>query len=811
MSLIANCLAKLARQGLITEKAAKDATAIHDGLQDRLIGTMPPASADAAAAMEAAKIMAEAARREKLRVLKDALAYRDAESRVVTHSHSKIAGLMGVLTRDIRGEGRLNVESLSVATEEWLLGKVNKMMENFRSTMGGLKRDFAGPRNAIKESFGEDTGDPAAKEGYAAFKAAADAGVVRAEKAGITFRSQMEKDQWGRPQFWESSRVKSYGRPAFEKDIFAAWRSGGLDIIDKTTGKAAQEIDVPRIVQEAGEHIVLNENMSAHGSPFNDTMRVFRFKSADSYLKLMDKYGPGEGGYYPMMLAHLRGMAHEIAMTELLGPSYHANFRRLLDLTKLETKEKLSRFNPIRAVESVGAAERTFKALTGELNSVSSELWAGLAGGIRNFATSAKLGAATLTAVPGDSVNALLAARYNGISGIRVMSRAIEGLLTESPAARAEAARLNITANAVIDGMRQYARYGEAEFGARFGQLAGFIIRASGLNFWTQNLKRAFSMEFLAHIAENAGRKLDELNPAFRGFLDRYGFTAAEWDRIRETAPIVTEDGAKFFDSEGLADEALRNRLMSAIIDERQFAVVEATARTRGMMTAGLKRGTFGGEIARSAGMFKSFAMSIILTHGMRSVTSPASLAGAGANLALRTILPMTIAGAVALQAKNILAGKDPRDMSDPMFWFDAGVTGGGSGVYGDLLKAYVAPGFEHKLSELIGGPVVEAIDTAQGITIDELKDVLSGKSTHFGRDLAKVMRQWTPGGTLWYARLGLDRFVHDEIQQAIDPNYFEAFRRQEKRTRQQTGQRFWWRLGHTEPDRPPDLGAALP
>ena len=35
-SLIANCLARLVKQGLVSAKAAKDAEALHDGMQGRL-------------------------------------------------------------------------------------------------------------------------------------------------------------------------------------------------------------------------------------------------------------------------------------------------------------------------------------------------------------------------------------------------------------------------------------------------------------------------------------------------------------------------------------------------------------------------------------------------------------------------------------------------------------------------------------------------------------------------------------------------------------------------------------------------------
>lgn len=810
MSLIANCLAKLVRTGQISQGAADAANRLHEGLQGKLNGQMPPAHADAAAALEAAKIMGEAAKREKLAVVKEAITHRNNVEYVMNHPFSKAAGVLGVLTRDIRGVGHVNWESSARFTEDYLLGKANAMIESYRSRLGGLKQDYIGPRNVIKELRGTDTGDAAAKEAAAAWKATTEAGEKRLEKSGIFF-SQNQKEQWLHPQFWESSRVKKFGRETFQNDVIEAWRSGGLEVMDKLTGEKASDLAVPEIVGKAYEHIAINESGAARGSAFNDTMRVFQFKNADAYLKLMDKYGPGEGGIHAMMMGHIKGMAHHIAGVEVLGRNYVANGKRLLELSKLEDAEKgmLARLNPIRFIESQKAAEATFKMLTGEMDSVSSELMAGVFGATRNIASAANLGGAIITAVPGDSVSAMIAANYNGISGAKVIQRALEGLAKEGPELRAQAARLHITAQAVIDGMNTTRRFGDEANTAAFAQLSNLNIRAQGLNIHTENLKRAFSMEFLSHIAESAAKIFDELEPAFQGFLSRYGFTPENWDTIRASQPIDIE-GAKYFDAEALADASLSNRLMSAIIDERQHAVLENSARIRQSLGGSLPRGTFWGEVARSASMYKSFPMAIMLTHGMRRMNGPDSFASKGMALGFKLLLPMTLAGAVSLQAKSLLALKDPRDMSDPGFWRDAFFTGGGSGLYGDLFKQAIDGGPQEKLGAVLGGPVGQATGAVSDLTLDQYNKWSNGDKTNFGKMMARHLKRWMPGSTFAYTRGLMDRFFFDEIQQAIDPDYLDSFRRQEENLKKNTGQKFWWRPGHKTPDRAPDFGQVL-
>ena len=69
-SVIANCLNRLVKEGRIGVKAARDALALHEGMQGRLGEEMGPATADGVAALEAARIMGEQARARKVSIAK---------------------------------------------------------------------------------------------------------------------------------------------------------------------------------------------------------------------------------------------------------------------------------------------------------------------------------------------------------------------------------------------------------------------------------------------------------------------------------------------------------------------------------------------------------------------------------------------------------------------------------------------------------------------------------------------------------------------------------------------------------------------
>jgi len=55
---------------------------------------------------------------------------------------------------------------------------------------------------------------------------------------------------------------------------------------------------------------------------------------------------------------------------------------------------------------------------------------------------------------------------------------------------------------------------------------------------------------------------------------------------------------------------------------------------------------------------------------------------------------------------------------------------------------------------------------------------------------------------SLCYARLALERLIFDQLEAAIDPNAVQSFRGIVQGARRDYGQRFFWKLGKTAPER---------
>ena len=800
---IANCLTKLVAAGRITQKAADDALALREGVQGRLYPEMGPATADAGAALEAARIMAQAAQERKLMAAQQAIRQAEVLNRMQKHPEGMTAGLHSALVRDNWEAGAktgnaLNIESHSEGITKNLLRKLDGAMEPYASRMAGLP-GFQGHMesiwNVVDELFGVDTGDAAAKAAAKGFTDATKYAVDRVKRAG---KPLAVLEDWRLPQMWDTGRVKKFTEKQFLDDLMQEVDAGSMRVMDKHGQGEAPRAAIPGIIQNAYKDITLGKSQGAGAGGFSNQMRVFRFDNPEAYKRMMKKYGMGDGGLFNTLMGHMQGMAKEVAFVEVLGPQYQQNFKKLHALAEADdatrAKTVLQRARRSFSMNSPAAVNRTYDALAGNLGVAQSELLAAVGGGLRNIQTATKLGSATIAALPGDSMTSVLAANYNGIPATAVLSRIVKDLTVNREGIEQLARQLNLTAAAVMDTAIGTKRYADEIIGQGFtGKTADVVMRLSGLNTWTEAAKRAFSMEFMGLIARQSELKFEALDPMFKGFLERYGFNAGDWDKLR-VAPHIEAEGTRFFDVNAVEDQRLADRMMSAVIDERHMAVLEPDSRIRGAMAGGQMRGTVVGEAVRSATQFKSFPMTFMMTHLMRSAVQDGGWSKAAYIAKLLTLT--TIAGAATVQMQSIIAGRNPQDMGTADFWKEAFIRGGGGGMMGDFVHSSVSRGGQG-VTEMLVGPGPSSVIS----TFDFFKNGFKGKT------LAQYLKAWTPGSSLWYSKLATDRMIFDNIQAMIDPDYKQSFRRYEKRMKKEFDQTFWWAPGQSSPKESPDFG----
>jgi len=827
---VLDCIARLHSEGKINDRQKKEAEDVYNGVMGRLGLTMPPASAMARAAVETAEILEKSAQARRLAIAKNAIATQQALDRIQNHKDGPIAGWLGVMSNDPRLGGGLNVEAMGQYYQGLGAKEMESILEKFGVKRAGFKQDTAGIRDVIREGFGQDTGNPSAKELAKGWSGMMDNYVDKAKGVGKVFTPA---DDWRFMQHWESYRARKFG----DRALIADWRkeieSGGLKVFDPDTHAEANPIRREEILAAAADKIVKDRPREAQmnarsetiggGGAFTNDMRVFRFaegkKGADSYLNLMDKYGIGQGGYMAAMQNHVNQVSNELSLMHMLGPDWRTNGEGLLNKAlDLDLSGKFhdpatsswadSFKNGLKApIESPAAAKALWSYMSGKNSQVGSEAMASIMSGARAFAASRKLGSAIVTAIPTDSVNWLMAAKHLGMDQGRLISEVAKSFVHDTPEARANAARLGIVSHAGADAAISVKRFSDQLFGEKFMQrLSGVVVRGQGLHAWDTAIRRSFLTEFLGNIASQAGKTWDEVDPAFRDhFLVPYGFKPEEWSTLADPANHIKLGEASFLDPDALGakDEKLRQKLISGMYDQKQFAyVVGGSARVNSMIQ-GAPAGTLAGEFVRGAALFKRFPMTFLSTWGMRTAMQPsgASVAAAAAQIIAFT----TFAGALTMGAKSILSGKDWPDMKNPWTWAQSAMTGGALGIYGDFLKEALSRD-KTSLLETALGPLASDVTDVMGIVSTEMRDAQEGAHASIGGALARAIRNFTPGNNVWYARLMAQRLIFDQIQKMIDPNWAQAFTRQQERSKKIQNQGFFWPPGKSAPDRAPSL-----
>ena len=247
---------------------------------------------------------------------------------------------------------------------------------------------------------------------------------------------------------------------------------------------------------------------------------------------------------------------------------------------------------------------------------------------------------------------------------------------------------------------------------------------------------------------------------------------------------------------------------------ESEFAVVTPGWRERALFYGGLQRGTVHGEIVRSVLQFKSFPWAFF----QRGMDAVANMDGAGSKAAMTAYLLVstTLAGAMVMQTKEVLSGKDPRKMFDEdwyKFWGSAFIAGGALGFYGDFIYAANQTRYGSGPVEALAGPTVgPLLELAVVQPLGAARTMLEGKSgedalRRLASQTALDLKGFIPGANAWYAKAALDHLVFQQVLEALQPGYLTSMRR---RAAREFGASWWWEPGETAPERLPDFSRAL-
>lgn len=850
MASLYDCIETAKNARAITSARARATQSEFVQLVERYRTAMPLSQAQAKAAAD----LKEAFRRRRTSRRAAVLAQLQAQTRIKTMIERApdpaVAVRNMVEHSDGSGWAGESLHGLARGMERWVNGRLNGFLRSTGTNVIGTSRDKALLKDVIRILHGDQVQNPAAR-------AFADAIRTTQEDLRRMFNAwggDIGKLQdFGVSHAHDGRKIGKAGYPAWKRQI-----EGKLDwsrIVDHGTGApfAARKGDMPdpvaaeRFLKDIYRGIVTGgwsrrePSMAMGGKALYNQRaehRLLHFKSGEDWLAYNADFGAADP--FSAVVGGLHGIARDVAQMRSLGPNPRMALdyaiqvaeKRVADMSPaersaLEAAHKTGRAwswakgRPTTADEVVrqqGALAKTMLAhFDGSANQTEYTAWAAFFANTRGYLASIQLGSAQISAVT-DLATISKAAQIVGMQPRNVLSRSVK--LMASQATRETAARMGYVADTLAEAGAAQGRFtGEVVGGELAHRLSGFTMRASGLSYWTDMHRIAFQMEFAGYLADNADRAFGAIAPDLRRVLSERGITPADWDALRAPAGRFTApgSGADFIapfhwlehqtalkrpEAEGLAF-----RLQQIIEEHLEFAVPTATLEGRARLIGDTAPGTVTGEIARSFGTYKSFAMSLTIGQIRRFNALASSMdklkyaASLGASL--------VVLGAVAIQLKELAKGRDPKPMTTSKFWGAAVMQSGGLGIFGDFFASETSRA-GGGLAETIAGPVV-------GLASDVLRPVVSnaaraanGDDILLGRDAANFVRYNTPvASSLWYSRAAFDHAVADTLQGWLDPDAEAQWRRAERRRARDYGNGSYWQSGDVLPTRPPNLSNA--
>lgn len=817
----ATCLREKAALRKLDKEAVQDALVLWEEARAHHARKTGGPAGDIAAAREVSTELAARQARRKLLKARQIVAADRAVKYASEHPKGFLAGIRAMLSKDWSDKaGYLNVEYLGKSLEGQYGGMWANGIDRFR-TKYLWSRDKAGERDLVRALFGEDVAE-SARELAESWKEVAEYARTRAVAAG----AELPKlENWRLPQPHDARRIAEAGAKLWKDHVRKAVQDGHLTFAERPAPDQ-MELSFPRDNQPTPEEELealldgiyetlstdgLNQLVPGKGSGQGrkladrhvDHHRVLQFQSADAWLAYNKAFGGDD--IFGTMRGHLKAMAHETALLEIMGPDPEAMRRLFQDLARHQVKNASEKAKD--AVESaLDSIDNHWNEVNGKTAGAKSGRLARNFGHIRNMHAATKLGGAFLSAVS-DVGTSAIAAKFNGLKTRHVVWNYARALADSGD--RAEALRMGYLADVYGDAFGGGYRYTGEWFENRWSaRLADNVMRASFLKQWTEAGQAANVREWATALGQIAqqGKELGDIeNRLLREALQRYGVTADDWKAAQDFGLTSWREGVPAISAVKLArsgnqtaqDAALKIQRM--ILTERDQAVLVPDARTRALMNQGLQRGTWRGEILRSLVQFKTFPMTMLTRVMFREFnrpTWPGKLGHTVFNVAI--LLPF---GALALQAKEIAKGREPREMNSKEFLGAAMMQSGGAGILGDFLFSDQNR-FGGSLASTLSGPSLGTTEQFSRLTIGNIQEAIAGEDMHIGAEAVDFVKSnMVPGSSLWYARLAFDRVLWDQLSRAVDPRFDKRVRRMERKARRDYGQEYWWRPGEMTPE----------
>ncbi len=694
------------------------------------------------------------------------------------------------------------------------------LMMAFDAENPGMTRDIV--REVFRNGDGS-TGNSVAKEAARAWLDTIEGLRTRFNAAG----GDVGKLEYGyTPQPHDRARISKATR-----DV---WVDKTLPLLDRgrylmEDGRQMGDAEMRQVLGKAWETITTDGLSKTEPGEFKGAgkranrgsdSRQIHFADGEAWVQYMQEFG--RGSLYDAMMGHIGGMTRDIALVERYGPDIQATARLQFDMAARADGTK-----PENLVGAFQIDPRTYwRMITGQVGAPVDESLAQGFKMARDIQTAAKLGGAVISSVT-DLGTVAITAGYNRLPYWQLVKdigrNAVPDWMEKLGVSTGKDTREWMSAHGMVADSAANALMkwsGDNLATGWSGKLANSVMRWSLMNAWTDGLRQGFVLTMNAKMGQLSRQEWGALTEFDRAHLARAGITEADW-KVLNAVPLDTFKGRQLLTPQAIKDaghQQLAARVFGFIADESEYAVVNPDLATRSIITmGGQQAGTWGGELSRTVMQFKSFPISMFTRHWARMLEGTHGAADAPllANRSAYGFALMTTLmglGAVAVQEKQILQGKDPIDMTKARFWAKAMAQGGGLGIAGDmiLVDPSASPGdaTATAFKNLAGPTFGAAAELLLKNVVENVWQAAAGKETHWAAELASWVKSNTPGPqNVWWVKPMVDHGFMNAVNESLSPGYLS---RMQQRASRDWNQKFWWSPKDKLPGRAPDFEAAV-
>jgi len=740
-------------------------------------------------------------------------------------------------------DGKSGVESLDSRAKSVRVEALSQLQEAFGALNGrwlGFISDKAAMREFAKVVHGDlRNADP---EMIAAAQAWRDVTTQLRERFNRAGGDVGLLDDWGLPHHHSLGRITKAGKAAWVADTAPMLNR---DRYVNEDGSLMNDQQLNEFLGHSYDSIVLDgANKHEFGTPKfgggaranrGSESRMIHFKDGEAWADYQERFG--DKGMLDVMTGHIRSITTDIAMVEVMGPNPEAAWKMLQSDAK--ARDVIAGKDVEKAGKHEGRNAALWAEATGQNQPVSANT-ANLWRAYRNLNVASLLGGTVMSAIT-DGATMTMQANAHGLAVRKVFGRQLKGLVSSKD--RAVARDLGLGIDEWLNSINRFNDDGLVESSGwsntamKLSERAGSaVMRVSGLNALTAANKAAFSKMLLAKYGE-VTRSMDwsAIDPNTKKFLEGSGVTEQDW-RIWKMSDTLDDAGSQYLHATSIlrADDAkvleviapdvartpeniaaykdtiqraktdAASRLMSHVLDEQGLAVLEAGAREKAKLYGKTEKGTWQGEFFRSLLQFKSFTAAFMMRHGTRMMAQETRASKAIYGIKLLALT--TIFGGIAVQLANLVAGRDPDDMTSPDFLWKSMLKGGGMGIYGDVINGGMTKGNTGFTASMLG-PIVADMDRLAKIGNSGYRDFAGEGNSSAANEAYKLLKGHLPMQNLWYTKAATDRLLFNQMQEMINPGYL---RRQEQRQREKFDTSYWWNQDEMTPDDMPDFEKAV-